>query len=63
MVDELLARLAALIRMTLAGERKSIAHLLEVDGLGRVGGVLGDDREEIGEQLALARREVGVTLE
>jgi hypothetical protein len=53
--DELLPGAAALVGVALAGEGERLSDLVEVDGLDRVFGVLGDDREEIGEQLALVR--------
>ena len=58
MRDELLARLAPLVGVPLAGEDECIPDLVEVDGLDRVDGVLGDHREEVGEQLALVREEL-----
>jgi hypothetical protein len=56
--DELLAGAAALVGVVLAGEDEGLDDALAVDGLGDLLGVLGDDREEIGEQLALERGEV-----
>ena len=58
--DELLARLAALVGVPLAGEDERLADPVQVDGADRVVGVLGDDGEEVGEQLPLVRQEVEV---
>ena len=57
--DELLARLAALVGVALAGEGERLADALEVDRADRVVGVLRDDREQVGEQLLLVRQQVG----
>jgi hypothetical protein len=59
MDDELLARLAALVRVVLARERERAQDGSAVDRLGDLVGVLGDDREQVGEQLVLERRQVG----
>ena len=48
--DEVLARLAPLGGVVLAGEHERVFHALAVDLYSRVGGVLGDDREQIVEQ-------------
>jgi hypothetical protein len=59
MGDEVLARLAALIGVVLAGEHEGVEHPVAVDdGRGLVG-VLLDDREQICEQLALGLGELG----
>ena len=57
--DEVLARLAALVGVVLAGEHERVDHAAAVDLAGDLVGVLLDDREQVGEQLALDRREVG----
>ena len=57
--DEVLARLAALVGVVLAGEHERLDDAVAVDRLGDLVGVLLDDREQVGEQLALERREVG----
>ena len=51
--DEVLARLAALVGVVLAGEHERLHDGVAVDGLGDLVGVLLDDREEVGEELAL----------
>jgi hypothetical protein len=56
--DEVLARLAALVRMVLAREQERVQDRLAVDRLGDLVGVLGDDREQVGQQLVLERRQV-----
>ena len=56
--DELLARAAALVGVVLAGEDEGLHDALAVDLLGDLVGVLLDDREQVGEQLALDGREV-----
>jgi len=56
--DEVLARLAALVGVVLAGEQEGVQHGLAVDRLGDLVRVLGDDREQVGQQLVLERREV-----
>jgi len=43
----------------LAGEDERLHDSGAVDALGDLVGVLGDDREQVGEQLPLDRREVG----
>jgi hypothetical protein len=63
MDDEVLARLAALVGVVLAGERERAQDGAAVDRLGDLVGVLGDDREQVGEQLVLERREVGRDLD
>jgi hypothetical protein len=57
--DELLARAAALVGMVLAGEDERGGNGIAVDRDERVLGVLLDDREEVGEQLALALGQPG----
>jgi hypothetical protein len=59
MDDELLARAAPLVGVVLAREHEGLDHTHAVDVLGDLVRVLRDDREEVGEQLALDRREVG----
>ena len=51
--DEVLARLAPLRGVVLAGEHERVLHARAVDLHGGVGGVLGDDREQVVEQPAL----------
>ena len=58
--DEVLARLAALVGVVLAGEDEGLGDLVAVDLDGRVGRVLLDDREQVGEQARLGRREAEV---
>jgi hypothetical protein len=58
MGDEVLARLAALVGVVLAGEEEGAQDGLAVDRVDDLVGVLGDDREEVGEQLVLERRQV-----
>jgi hypothetical protein len=62
MRDELLAGLAALIRVSLAGEHEPLPHFVEVNGLHGVGRVLSDDREEVSEQLALVWQQLLVVV-
>ena len=57
--DEVLAGAAPLVGVVLAGEHERLDDALAVDRLGDLVGVLLDDREQVGEQLALDRREVG----
>jgi hypothetical protein len=59
MDDEILAGDAALVGVVLAGEREGAQDGAAVDRLDDLVGVLGDDREQVGEQLVLERREVG----
>ena len=59
MDDEVLARLAALVGVVLAGEHERLHHPLAVDGLRDLVGVLLDDREQVREQVLLELREVG----
>ena len=59
MDDEVLARLAALVGVVLAGEHERLHDLLAVDLLGDLVGVLLDDREQVGEQLPLGRGQLG----
>ena len=59
MRDEVLARLAALVGVVLAGEHERVDDRLAVDRLGDLVSVLLDDREEVGEELALEVGEVG----
>ena len=54
--DEVLARLAALVGVVLAGEHERLHDARAVDRLGDLVGVLLDDREQVGEQLALEPR-------
>jgi hypothetical protein len=56
--DEVLAGAAALVGVVLAREREGLHDAAAVDLLGDLVGVLLDDREQVGEQLALERREV-----
>ena len=56
--DEVLAGLAALVGVVLAGEQERGQDGLAVDRLGDLVGVLGDDREQVREQLVLERRQV-----
>jgi hypothetical protein len=58
MGDEVLARLAALVGVVLAGEQEGPQHGLAVDRVDDLVGVLGDDREEVGQQLVLERRQI-----
>jgi hypothetical protein len=57
--DEVLAGLAALIGVVLAGEQERLQHGLAVHLVGDLVGVLGDDREQVGQQFVLERRDVG----
>ena len=50
MVDEVLAGLAPLVRVVLAGEREGLADGVAVDLHRRLAGVLLDDREQVAEQ-------------
>jgi hypothetical protein len=61
--DEVLARLAALVGVVLAGEDERLDDALAVDGLGDLVGVLLDDREQVREELALDLGEVGGRLQ
>ena len=56
--DEVLAGLAALVGVVLAGEQERLQHGLAVHLVGDLVGVLGDDREQVGQQLVLERRDV-----
>jgi hypothetical protein len=56
--DEVLARLAPLVGVVLAREQERVQDGLAVDRLGDLVGVLGDDREQVREQLVLERRQV-----
>jgi hypothetical protein len=58
MGDEVLARLAALVRVVLAREEEGAQDRTAVDRVDDLVGVLGDDREEVGQQLVLERRQV-----
>ena len=58
MGDEVLAGLAALVGVVLAGEQERAQDAPAVDLVGDLVGVLGDDREQVAEQLVLERREV-----
>ena len=57
--DEVLARLAPLVGVVLAGEDEGVLDALAVDLDGRVVGVLLDDREQVAEQPALGLGELG----
>jgi hypothetical protein len=57
--DEVLARLAPLVGVVLAGEDEGALDGLALDLQARIRGVLFDDREEVAQQPALQRREVG----
>jgi hypothetical protein len=59
MDDEVLARLAALVGVVLAGEYERLHHPRAVDGLRDLVGMLLDDREQIREQVLLELREIG----
>jgi hypothetical protein len=56
--DEVLAGLAALVGVVLAGEQERAQDRVAVDRLGDLVRVLGDDREQVGQQLMLERRQV-----
>ena len=58
MRDELLAGLAALVGVVLAREQERGQHLRAIDRRGDLVRVLGDDREQILQQLVLERRQV-----
>jgi hypothetical protein len=58
MDDELLTRPTPLVGVVLAGEHERLHDAAAVDVLGDLVGVLGDDRKQVREQLALDRREV-----
>jgi hypothetical protein len=58
MDDEVLAGLAPLVGVVLAGEDEGVDNALAVDGQGRLVGVFLDDREEVREQLALDLGEI-----
>jgi hypothetical protein len=45
--------------VVLAGEHERVQQARLVDRRGGLVGVLGDDREQVGQQLALERRQVG----
>jgi hypothetical protein len=45
--------------VVLAREHEGLDHARAVDRVGDLVGVLGDDREEVGQQLALDRGQVG----
>ncbi len=59
MDDELLARLAALVGVVLAREEERALDALAVDLDDAVVGVLLDDREDVAEEAALERGELG----
>jgi len=61
MDDELLPGLAALVGMVLAREEERALDQVAVDVDDRLVGVLLDDREEVGQQPPLERRELGAT--
>ena len=54
--DEVLARLAPLVGVVLAGEDEGVLDLVAVDLQRGLAGVLLDDREQVAEQRALGRR-------
>jgi hypothetical protein len=56
--DEVLTRAPALVGVALAGERERPFDRLGVDLLAAVCRVLGNDREEVAQQLALIRGEL-----
>ena len=56
--DEVLAGLAPLRGVVLAGEHERVLHAGAVDLDGRVRGVLGDDREQVAQQPALQLVEI-----
>jgi hypothetical protein len=58
--DEVLARLAPLVGVVLAGEDERVGDARTVDLDDRLLGVLEDDREEVGEQLLLGRGQLAV---
>jgi hypothetical protein len=58
MDDEVLARLAALVCVVLAGEEERVGHTIAIDLDDRLVGVLEDDREEVPEELLLDRRQL-----
>jgi hypothetical protein len=57
--DEVLARLAALVGVVLAGEEEGVLDAVAVDDDGRLVGVLLDDREQVAEQPPLGLGELG----
>jgi hypothetical protein len=57
--DELLAGAPALVGVVLAGEDEGVDDARAVDLLRDLVGVLLDDREQVGQQLALDGRQVG----
>jgi hypothetical protein len=63
MGDEVLTGLAALVGVVLAGEHERAHDRVAVDGLRDLLGVLLDDREQVAEQLALERGQVGGRLQ
>jgi hypothetical protein len=58
MDDELLARLAALVGVVLAGEHERLHDAIAVDLLGHLVGVLLDDREQVREEVLLEPSQV-----
>jgi hypothetical protein len=58
MGDEVLARLAPLVDVALAGEGEGALDRLAIDGLVAVGRVLADDCEQVAEQHAVGVGEV-----
>jgi hypothetical protein len=58
MGDEVLARLALLVGMALAGEREGPLDRVTVDLVVTVGRVLANDRKEVAEQLPLVGVEI-----
>jgi hypothetical protein len=59
MGDEVLAGLAPLVGVVLAGEDEGVDQPVAVDGRGGLVGVLLDDREEIGQEVSLVPGELG----
>jgi hypothetical protein len=56
--DEVLARLALLVGVALAGKREGALDRLAVDLLAAARGVLADDGEQVAEELALVGVEI-----
>jgi hypothetical protein len=59
MDDEVLAAAPALIGMVDAGVHERVLDPIAIDHDGRLVGVLLDDREQVGQQPALDRRQLG----
>jgi hypothetical protein len=53
--DEVLARLASLVGVVIAGEGEGALDRLPIDAVAAVGGVLADDREQVAEQGTILR--------